>query len=373
MNKNLLILSLFLVSLSAVLGAAHRPCFCELVYFPVCSTDGHSYETFSNECFGDCVNFTMTYTGPCRQDVRVPNPECLSNCGKNLSWVCAILGNETLSIPNACIAECLGLDIVQNGTCDSQRVLGITSWWSGVVNKVADIVEKTEDSIKNAANKTAEAIKKAVNKTGEAIETAANKTAEAFKNVVNKTETALDNAADKIKNALNQVAQILSNRIRKVEEGFQNCTCHVVEKIGAAVENKLEEWDAKAKAEAEKLKNKTIQWWEQTRDGFISAERKVAGWFDRTAQGVANRTILIWARTRGAIKKEVDWFKRVVNCQGCSNDFRPVCIHTDDGDEATMLNECWAKCGQLQIMYQGKCLRLKDNEGEALVVENVDE
>jgi len=394
MTKNLLILSLVFLAISTVYSTTNIPCFCPMVYFPVCSYNGQEFSTFSNECFGHCANYTMVYAGECKTNNTLQSLDCLDQCGKNLSWVCARKENDTVSVPSPCFAKCQGLSIIRNGTCKNKRVLGVASWMSGVVNSISNAINKTDQAIVNAANKTAQAVATAVNKTEQVVDSAANKTAQALinaanktgqaivnavnkteqalDNAVNKTEQALDNAGQAIKNAINTVVSILTQRIRKAEEDFENCTCHVVDKVEDAVEQQLDDWEAKAKADAALLKNKTEAFWDQTKDGFIAVEEKVAGWFDKTAEGIANETILIWALTRDSIQKDVNWFKNVILCSNCTNDYNPVCVHCETGDQATFLNQCWANCGGLPIMYAGKCMRMNDTDGgEAFIVSDV--
>ena len=359
MTKNLLILSFILVS-SLSLLSAHIPCVCTRIYFPVCAFNGSHFNEFSNECLAHCVGYTMVYSGACKAKPLVTTAGCVANCTKKLDWVCAKIGNETVTSPSRCSAKCLGLEVFGNGTCDGKRVLGIASWMQDTANKISTAVTKAETAVKDAAAKTVDAIKDTAAKVDNAIKTAANK-----------TEQAIIDAAQKVKDTFNKVVDMLKQRIRKIGEGFENCTCHVVDKLEAAIEAKVDEWEATAKAEAEALKNKTKAWWDQTRDGFIAAEDKIAGWFDRTAKDIANKTIIMWTRARDAIQREEDWFKKLIQCNNCTNEYKPVCIDTGKKETATMLNQCWANCGNLQIMYAGQCKNDVNGTGEALVVEHV--
>lgn len=393
MSRNLLIFSIWILSISYVFSARHVPCYCPMVYFPICGFDGSEFTTFSNECFARCANFTMIYEGQCHSNNTVKTPQCVKECGNNLSWVCARKQNNTVSVPNPCIARCQDLEIVKNGTCNNIRVLGFSSWWNDVTKKASNaintVVDKTKEIAANVVNKTKEAVENVKEKAKEVAENVANKTKEIAgkvanktkeiagkvanktKEIVNKTKEIIHKTGEKIKNITKKVIAALKYRIRRIGEAFQNCTCHVVEKLEDAVSSKLNEWEEAAKEEFERLKNQTKKWWDQTRDGFISTEKKIAGWFDKKIAAAANKTVLIWTRTRDSFKRDVEWFKRLLNCAQCNNEYKPVCIVTDDSEKATMLNQCYADCGELTTLYDGKCIDDNDDEVEELVVEHV--
>jgi ElaB/YqjD/DUF883 family membrane-anchored ribosome-binding protein len=363
-----------------------------MVYFPICGFNGEETTTFSNECFARCANFTMIYEGQCKPNNTIKSPKCVQKCGNKLSWVCARKDNATLSVPNPCIANCQGLEIVHNGTCNNIRVLGFSSWWSNVKEKASNtfnnVVDKTKEIVNNVVNKTKEAAEKVADKTKEIAEKVANKTKEiatkvanktkeiatkvanTTKNIINKTKNAAKKAGEKIKNFTKKVVAALKYRIAKIGEAFQNCTCHVVEKVSDAISAKFDEWEEAAKREVELIKNKTKKWWDQTKDGFISTEKKIAGWFDKKISDAKNLTVIIWTKSRDAIKRDIDWFKRLLKCSQCNNEYKPVCIVTDDSEKATMLNQCYADCGELTTLYEGRCIDESD-EQEGLVVEHV--
>ena len=199
------------------------------------------------------------------------------------------------------------------------------------------------------------------------------------KTVVNKTAEGIKNAIEKTEEFIQKVVVALQKRIRKVGEALENCTCHIVDKIDAKLEQIVKDIEtgvvnASNKInnavvnEVNKIKNATKLFWDQTHDGFILAERKVAGWFDRVATTAANKTILIWVNTRNAFQRDADWFKKLLKCNKCTNEYKPVCIRADNGEKATMLNQCYAECGELVIQYPGRCLG--DSEaGETLAVD----
>ena len=250
--------------------------------------------------------------------------------------------NISLSLPNTCVASCLGFSILKDGPCTNLRKLGI---W---------------DSFKNTVNKAADSVKNAVN------------------NAVSKTKDFIDDVKDKAKeikdkvvDTFKKVVEYLRYRIRRIGEALQNCTCHVVEKIEKAVSDKFEQWAEEGKQELEKLKNKTKIWWDQTLDGFISVERKVAGWIKHKVATAAGLTVLVWVKTRDAIKRGIDWWRKLINCSKCSNDYVPVCIQADNGEKATMLNQCYAECGGLKVLSVGRCEDATDDD-EGLVLDHVE-
>lgn len=406
-------LLIFLIFSFFSLKALSDPCLCPLVSFPICAVENSHFQSFSNECFARCVNYHFAYAGECLPENSI-HPDCLSSCSNNLQYVCGQKGNETRTIPNECIAQCQDFTIVKQGTCDNERVLGVGNWWNvaktavneaakavadkakevadkakaaiqkaenktkaafdAVKNETIKIAEKVKDKVEDLKNKTKEIIAEVKNKTADIAEKISNKTKEVIAEIKNKTKEEaikINNTfnnlknktkifANKTKEFFKKVANSIKTRLRETKEGLQNCTCHIVDKA----EDKVKQMWTQFELDAEKLKNKTkialnntktkIQkLWNQTRDGLIEAGELVAGWIIYEGEEVANKVIVIRAKTNAAFKRTKQWFKNLLGC-GCNSKFEPVCIKADEGN-ATMLNKCYADCGGLTIVNEGKC------------------
>jgi hypothetical protein len=101
--------------------AAQDSCDCEIDFNEpfVCAQDENG-EVFHlpNACFADCLGFTIVEEGCDDFDWEDPWEDCDCEIDHNEPFVCAqdSVGVQHV-VPNACIADCLGLTIIEDG-CD---------------------------------------------------------------------------------------------------------------------------------------------------------------------------------------------------------------------------------------------------------------
>ena len=98
-------------------------CECDFEIAPVCA-DGF---TFPNACVAECAGYTTYEDGVCDNDWIFPidttdidfpwggNGGTDCDCAEDYAPVCV----DGLTLPNACIAECLGFTTYQDGECDN--------------------------------------------------------------------------------------------------------------------------------------------------------------------------------------------------------------------------------------------------------------
>lgn len=379
--------------LSPLLASSASECICLLVYSPICASNGIELKTFSNECFARCGSFHFAYLGSCVPSA-IKNMKCVEECPKELKQVCGLIGIETRIIPNLCIAQCLEVEIVDKSLCNNVRILGLSDWWKTTKTVFGEALNSTKEAAKNAvqtiANKTKEianatknAVQTVVNKTANAIEAAKNKTVEIAQKVVNVTK----NVAETIKNKTQEAASSLANntktlvgkisnktkeianktknffktlasrivtRLRQTKEGIQNCTCHIVSKVTDDLKNLFEKLENSTISAVNNTKTKIAQIWNNTRDGVIAFKGKIIDFVDYNVNKAKNGTYLIVSKTKNAFKRTEQWFKNLVGC-GCGKEWKPVCVEADGGEEATLLNKCYADCVELKVKSNGKC------------------
>lgn len=392
-------LSLFSVSLRAA------DCICPMIYFPICAVSGTEFADFSNECMARCGGYHFAYTGKCLSE-NTQAAGCIESCNVSDDYVCGQKGDAQRTVPNACVAKCQGFSIVKQGTCNNERVLGLSDFFrkaktaikeayntakdkivdtaKDVGNKIKDKANEAGEAIKNAAHTVANKTKEAAEKIKEAAHNVADKTKEIAEKVKNKTKEAAGKIKEKAKRFANRtkeffkdLANRIVNRVRKIKEGIENCTCHIVDKTQAAAQQLIKDIENKAKETAERIKNGTQRaWnatktavknaWDQTRDGVIKVGQFFIGITVLTIEKIRSGAAIMWGEIQDAFRRTKRWFKNLLGC-GCTRDYQPVCIRADNGKEATMLNKCYADCGDLEVLHTGECKEVK--ESEAIVIE----
>lgn len=117
--KSTLFIILFLAT--GLKSIAQDPCVCPEVFAPVCgmqTIDGETtYLTIPNACLAECLGFTIVEDSLCVEG----NPWGDCNCPlPDSTFVCATDGfGFTYQVPSACYAECWGLTVVADSLCNS--------------------------------------------------------------------------------------------------------------------------------------------------------------------------------------------------------------------------------------------------------------
>ena len=113
-------------------------CKCPIVVNWVCGNDGRSY---TSKCVADCLNVTVVSNGTClkaggkKNQTRSPNVT-VCNCNLTIDWVC---GNDKVAYSNSCVCGCFGVNVSYSGVCQNSSVpntpicncTNVTNWVCG--------------------------------------------------------------------------------------------------------------------------------------------------------------------------------------------------------------------------------------------------
>lgn len=364
---------------------------CERVLGYVCGQKGNNLRTIPNKCIADCQDFTITKSGTCDnkrvlglmdwvKTAKTAITEVAGNIKDKVKEATQSIKNTTKNIIND----------IKNKTNEvvekvKDKVEDIKNKTNIAIEEVKDKVEDIKDKVKDAAEKlkndTKNAAESFANKTKEIANKIANKTKEVAKKIANKTKEAAQKISNKTKHFVNRtkeffkkLSQRIVTRLRETKEGIENCTCHLLDRTHAKAKELIEKFERQIKETAEEVKNGTIKAlnktknaikkvWNQARDGLIQAGQFVLGWGVLTAEKIANNAFLIKTRTQNAFHRSKLWFKNLLGC-GCTREYKPVCVEADNGEEATMLNLCYANCGELKVTNNNGACDVKKAEEE---------
>jgi ElaB/YqjD/DUF883 family membrane-anchored ribosome-binding protein len=405
MNKLLLVVVFFL-SIS-LFNCRNSNCVCTEQYQPVCGAKGGVFKTFPNACEAKCSGFLVQRQGPCFRKLQKIDP-CIAKCPTDIEPVCGELTlsrhgtskQKNLTMPNACFAQCRNAKFVTNGTChENNRTRNLGA--------IKDFFKKLGDSIKKAFNRTERWIEEKSANVSSKVKTVWHQIGEKWESCHCEPFNDAVNWAKKMANKTKQLAKLTVEELRIIEhntiEGFKLFKQKVVEKFhqikNATIAgfkrfaNKTKEFIQKVVRfiknvtveaaewiieEGQSLKNKTATWWHKTKQGLescacelVKETEEVLEEIGRAAEKALNKTKakleqwrnklkknLIELKNKGknALQKTKQWFQELWPCT-CPRDYEPVCIETEDGDQATILNHCFADCARLRLktISEGSC------------------
>ena len=384
---------LFLLSFSALLSAQNE--LCAEIYEPVCAVKSGKHRTFPNVCEAKSQGFLLQHEGACFAKIQKINA-CNSKCSSQIVMVCGEKNGKIRTFVNFCFASCANATILNNGSCSAVRALSIATFFSNLVNSAKNSLNATEIWLEEKSANFSGKAKTVWHKIGEQWE---NCSCEPFNAVVNWVK--------EVANDTKQLANLTATELKIFErnsiEGFnlfkanlkeeylkiKNATINALKRFG----NRTKEWIAKTVnfirnvtveagewliEEGHSLKNKTATWWHKTKQGIENctcclieeteeiftkigdlAEKAV----DKTKEKIAEiqeklkkNIISLRNKTEEAVEKTKDYFQALWPC-ACGREYAPVCVETQEGKQATILNQCFADCPRMKLttVFNGTC------------------
>lgn len=415
MNKLLLVV-LFFLSLSVFF--CREDCICTREYDPVCGVKNGEYQTFPNECEAKCHDYSVKRRGQCIKKMQKLN-SCTARCSSAIETVCAVTTtveggrviNRNKTFPNACFAQCENASIFLNSSCPGrpERKLGaIKDFFTKLSNAVKKVFNKTERWIEEKSENISSNAKRVWHQIGEKWESCncepfndavnwakkmANKTKELAKLTADELKIIQHNTIEGFKLFRDQVVEKFKQIKNATIEGFKrfaNRTKEFIQKVVKFIKKVAVETGEWIIEEGQSLKNKTATWWHKTKQGLescacelVKETEEVLDEIERAAERALNKTkaklqqwknnlkrnlIEIKNKGKNALNKTKQWFEELWPCV-CPRDYDPVCVETEDGDQATILNNCFADCARLKLktVADGACEdNQKDNEKKEL-------
>lgn len=395
---------LFFVSL-ALYQAQEPTCVCTKIYKPVCGQKEGKFQTFANECEAKCKGFLVTREGKCFKKFQKLNA-CSAKCPVTIAAVCgSVNGAVAKTFVNECFAKCSDATIISKTTCS--RNLGILdnvkNFFSNLKNKTKEVFTKTEQWIEDKSVKFANATQQVWHKIGEEWEKCncepfndavkwARRVAQKTSDLVNYTKTELSiikhNTIEGFLLFKDKVIEKFKQIKNATIEGFKrfaNKTKEFIQKVVRFIKNvtiEAAEWIIE---EGQSLKNKTATWWHKTKKGLEEctcelvketeevldeihhaakrAYRKFQERLEKWKDALKRNIIAIKNKGEDALRKTKTWFQELWPCI-CSKEYEPVCVETEDGDQATILNKCFADCkkNRLVVVGEGSCEEIEEKQ-----------
>lgn len=412
-----LFLLLTLLPLYLSSSVSSSSCVCLDIYQPVCGKQENTYFSFPSDCHAKCYGFEVVHQGKCFSRLQKIDG-CKAHCPSTFDMVCASNAqNKTKSFINSCFAKCEKFDvIVQNSTCDSKRILGfsssVTNWWNKTTTAIKSTFSSTKAWFEDKSAKLANGTQQLWHKTkagwencscfimsdiengvGKLINTTkkiANKTKEGWNSLKNATKQGLDKLKNKTKEGINKLVNGTKNAWKAIKgksveqwQKVKNASKKAWGKVKTTIatwKNNTLDFANKTKIwfieKGQKIKNNTISWWRKTKAGWEDctccllnktmevierietqaqkAINKTKEKFKEVVGAVKNGTIAFINKGKAEIQKAKTWVEKLKPCL-CTRDYVPVCVETPEGERATILNPCYAKCGDLKVIVEGVC------------------
>ena len=362
-------------------------------YDPVCASKNGKYKTFPNQCEANGQNFSVQHEGPCLKKFQ-NFTECTARCKLTRQWVCAQVNGAFKTFVNECEAKCDNGVVVSNGTCNSRKLQ--FEWFKNLVNTIKAAVNNTERWVENKTQALINGTKTVWHQIGDKWEQC---NCEPFNDVVNWAKKAANDTAALINRTKDEIKIIERNTIDgfnmfkdKVKEDLQklknatidaakkfiNRTKEFIQKVTTFIHNVEEEAAEWLIAEGQFLKNKTTTWWHKTKEGIENCTcclveeteevlDEIAAAADRAANKTKEKLEQLKDRLKGdllrledkgeaALERTKAWFEALWPCI-CPKKYDPVCVRTDKGDQATILNHCYADCPKMNLttVFNGTC------------------
>ena len=368
---------------------------CPEIYAPVCAAkDGH-FKTFPNACEANNSNFLIQHNGKCNPKMVLLDA-CTARCDSRVQRVCGERQGEFKTYVNKCFAKCAGADVLIEGSCSAQRALSIASFFNNLIDKTKALFNKTEKWIEDKSANVSNGAKVVWHKIGDAWE---NCSCQPFNDVVNWAKKAVNKTEEFVNRTETEVQIIKHNTIQGFEDfkadvqqewqklknatieafkRFENRTIDWISKTSKFIKNVTEEAEDWLIEEGQSLKNKTSTWWHKTKEGLesctcclVQETKEVLDIIGQKAEQAYQQAkadlialenklkvglIKIEKQGKDAVDRTKDYFLKLWPCV-CPRTYDPVCIQTPEGDQATILNQCFADCpkNKLTTVKNGTC------------------
>ena len=235
-----------------------------------------------------------------------------------------------------------------------KRLTEIKNWIEetakNVTTAVVDWVHSVVKKIRDEAHKDWDLIVRAIKKLD-------NKTRETIGELKGWMHDLAQNVSRKAKEAWNKTKKWANETYEKIKDDIERdweIICDYVEYLDDEAKKNWQAMNEWIRETALLVKEKTEEFAEKVIDA-------IEGWVEYKKEQIANKTAIFIAASKEAFLRARKWFKKLLFCPLCTNDYVPVCVEADNGEQATFLNACYAKCGELKVVGVGKCKDLEEN------------
>lgn len=232
-------------------------------------------------------------------------------------------------------------------SCNCEPFNAVVKWAKQTVNKTKELAHLTVTELQIIRHNTIQGFNQFKEKVAKEWNKLKHATINGFKRFANKTKEFFEKVGRFIKNVTIEAAdwlieegQSLKNKTatwwHKTKAGIENCTCCLVRET----EEVLDEIHRAAERALNKTKEKLNQWKNNLRTELIR----------------------ISSKSKEALARTKTFFQRLWPCI-CPRTYEPVCVETLEGDQATVLNHCFADCAknQLKTVSNGTCEEAKED------------